>query len=118
MRHHWLHPGERIVWHALANRGDADHRQVGGRLYLTDRRLVFEPALVERITQESPWEAPRAGLEVTIGPGSWGTDLPVLRDLALRHHLHVRRLDGDEEDFLLPEVGPELAAMADGPPGR
>lgn len=112
MRHHWLHPGERVVWHALANRGADNTRQVGGRLYLTDRRLVFEPALLERVTQERPWEAPLAGLEVALGPGSWTTEAPVVREVALRHHLHVRRLDGAEEDFFLAHVGAELAALA------
>jgi hypothetical protein len=42
----------------MANRGSENARPVGGILYLTDRRLFFQPHILERATEEPTWEVP------------------------------------------------------------
>lgn len=108
----WRHPGEKVLWKALANRGPSDTRQVGGRLFVTDERLVFEPIVAERFAEARRWEASLDGLEVSMGPGSWRPRLPVLRPLALRYEVTVRTDDGREEHFFVTHVGEPLERLA------
>ena len=49
---------EAVVWQQLANRTQSANRAVGGRLYLTDTRLVFEPNRVDAATGGSRWSVP------------------------------------------------------------
>lgn len=108
LRHHWLGEGERILWHGVANRGADNTRQVGGILYLTDRRLFFEPHILERVTQEQEWQAPVADVRMSLGHGSWDPHIPILRDVALRYRLEVIEPDGSIEDFFLTHLGEPL----------
>jgi hypothetical protein len=112
LRHHWLRPGETILWHGMANRGADNTRQVGGNLYLTDQRLFFQPHLLERVTQEEVWQAPIADVRMNLGRGSWDPDVPVVREIALRYHLEVIQKDGSLEDFFLTHLGEPLERMA------
>jgi len=112
LRHPWLDEGEQILWQGMANRGPDNTRQVGGTLYLTDRRLYFQPHLLERVTEEERWQAPRSDLRLSLGPGSWDPHLPVVRDIALRYHLEVIEADGSLEDFFLTHLGEPLERVA------
>lgn len=112
LRHRWLNPGENVLWHAMANRGPDNTRQVGGILYLTDQRLLFEPNVIERFTDERPWEIPVRQAEMTLGRGLWEPHLPVLRDIALRFHLRVKAPDGATEDFFVTHAGEPLERLA------
>jgi hypothetical protein len=113
VRHPWLEEGEKILWDAIANRGPDDTRQVGGILYLTDRRLYFKPHILERFAEEPVWEAPVGRVRLSIGPGPWSPHVPVLRDIAARYHLEVTEGDGSVEDFWLPHLGEALERLAD-----
>ncbi|MGO8872912.1 MAG: hypothetical protein ACLQPH_16210 [Acidimicrobiales bacterium] len=117
VRHRWLRPAEHVVWHGLANRGPGDTRQVGGRLFVTDQRLVFEPIIMERFAQEQPWEGPVDQVELTIGPGSRDPHVPILRDIALRYEIIVTTPDGDEEHSFVTHVGEPLTRRAGGDHG-
>ncbi|MFI5716796.1 hypothetical protein [Nocardia sp. NPDC051750] len=45
-----LTASETITWKRLANRTQSAHRAVGGRLYLTGERILFEPSHFDALT--------------------------------------------------------------------
>ncbi len=49
--------GEEVRWEARANRFQQRFRSVGGRVYLTDRRLVFAPTKFEEKIVGRAWSA-------------------------------------------------------------
>jgi hypothetical protein len=49
-----LQPGEEIVWSARANRAQGG-RAVGGKLYVTDRRMMFAPNRIEQRLKGCEW---------------------------------------------------------------
>src|SRR5437763_16516063 len=48
-------PDEQVVWSQLANRTQSSARAVGGKLFLTDRRLVFCPHWVDAAMRGRMW---------------------------------------------------------------
>jgi hypothetical protein len=116
MLHRWLRPGERILWHGMANRGREDTRPVGGRLFVTDQRLYFKPAPLERFAEEVPWEAPATGATTTFSAGPWRPRFPLFRKISLRHRVRVELPDGDAEDFRVTRLGEALVRLARGAP--
>jgi hypothetical protein len=65
-----LEPGEEIRWEARANRFQQKIRSVGGRLYLTDRRLIFAPSRFETRVGGRAWSAGLHELERAFAGGS------------------------------------------------
>lgn len=65
-----LEPGEEIRWEARANRFQQKIRSVGGRLYLTDRRLIFAPNKFETRIGGKPWTSRLLDLEQAFSDGS------------------------------------------------
>ncbi len=55
--------GEEVHWDARANRFQNKIRSVGGRIYLTDRRLVFAPNKFEEKIGGHAWCAELADLD-------------------------------------------------------
>lgn len=53
-----LADGEPVLWQHLANRTQSANRAVGGRLYLTPHRLLFEANRVDAATGGRPWSVP------------------------------------------------------------
>jgi hypothetical protein len=49
--------GEEVHWEARANRFQQRFRAIGGRVYLTDRRLVFAPTKFEEKIVGRAWSA-------------------------------------------------------------
>ena len=49
--------GEEVCWEARANRFQQGIRSIGGRIYLTERRLVFAPNKVETRIGGRAWDA-------------------------------------------------------------
>lgn len=52
-----LEQGEELRWQRSANRTRGS-RAIGGRLFLTSRRLVFMPNRVDALFTARPWAAP------------------------------------------------------------
>jgi hypothetical protein len=92
-----LEPDERLEWSARANRMQG-LRAVGGRLFLTNRRLVFARTRIEKFLRGSEWSAELGDLASASKYG-W-------RKIA------VERADGQVERFVVlsPE---ETAAIID-----
>lgn len=55
--------GEKVRWEARANRFQNGIRAIGGRIYLTDRRLVFAPNKFEKKIAGRAWSAQLADLD-------------------------------------------------------
>lgn len=55
--------GEEVRWEARANRFQQKIRSIGGRIYLTDRRLVFVPNKFEEKVAGRAWNARLADLD-------------------------------------------------------
>jgi hypothetical protein len=100
----------------MANRGREDTRPVGGRLFVTDQRLYFTPAPLERLAEERPWEAQLAGVRTSFSPGPWRPRFPPFRKISLRHAVRVELPDGRVEDFRLTRLGEPLVRLARGAP--
>ncbi|HEX4669608.1 MAG TPA: hypothetical protein VH275_06505 [Solirubrobacterales bacterium] len=62
--------GEEVRWEARANRFQHGVRAIGGRIYLTDRRLVFAPNKFEEKVAGRAWSAQLADLDTTFVKGA------------------------------------------------
>ena len=101
-------PAERVVWSQLANRVQSSHRAVGGKLFLTDRRLVFCPQWVDGATGGKTWDASLATVAAVGTAPKRGR----------RERLRIEIADGDEELFVVnrvAEVVSRLDAARQGP---
>jgi hypothetical protein len=116
--HPSLGTGESILWHALANWGDDNTRQVAGRLFVTNRRIVFVPNAFERFTGEPSWECLTPDAGVSISPGSWTTRVPVIRSIALRSHVTVTCPGFERQHFWLTSIPAVLKERMRGLPIR
>jgi len=96
----------------MANHGPWNARSVAGHLYLTDRRLIFRPTWIERLTQERGWETTVHTGMIAIGPGQWPTRIPVIRHFALRYEIDVLSADGSEEHFFVTHLGAPIESIA------
>lgn len=94
-----LEPGEEIRWEARANRFQLKIRSVGGRLYLTDRRLIFAPNKFESRVGGKVWSDRLRDLEQAFSDGSIRTVRVVTRG-------------GQGQRFVVGEKG-ETAATID-----
>jgi len=91
--------GEEVRWEARANRFQNKIRAIGGRIYLTDRRLVFAPHK----------------FDAKIGGRLWSANLINLERAFVRGPMKTVRIvasNGEEQRFVIwPRV--EAAAMID-----
>ena len=93
-----LESGETLVWEKRANH-TAGVRAVGGKLYLTDRRLVFESRGIGR--GGKLWSTPLSEVvRVTVAD----RELTGVFSGGLTNRLRVELASGDEELFVVPKV--------------
>ena len=91
---------ETVLWKRAANRTQSDRRAVGGRLFLTTSRLLFEPNRLDAVTGGENWSAPLASIRsVGIEPRD-GNRLSG----GLRARLRLDLADGDTELFVVNHV--------------
>ncbi len=90
-----------IVKRGLAANRDQNGRAVGGRLFVTDKRLLFQPNRIDSVTGGKAWtcdlgEIAAVGASPRDGrPFSGG----------LRTRLRVETKDGDVERFVMNHLG-------------
>lgn len=72
--------GEEVHWEARANRFQNRIRSIGGRIYLTDRRLVFAPTKFEERIAGRAWSARLADLDRAYAAGPMKTVRVIARD--------------------------------------
>jgi hypothetical protein len=100
-------PDERIVWSQLANRVQSSHRAVGGKLFLTDRRLVFCPHWVDAALGGKAWSLPVADI-AGVGITPKGGDLFAG---GLRDRLRIELVEGGEQLFVIKHLDDVVARL-------
>lgn len=95
-----LAASETITWQRSANRTQSANRAVGGRLYLTGERLLFEPNHIDALTGGRSWNSALADM-VEIG-----TQAPTGEKFngGLRTRLRIGLRDGTTELFVVNGV--------------
>jgi hypothetical protein len=92
-----LRDSESLIFRCRANRS-VGRRALGGHLYLTNQRLVFEPRLIDRLlSREGLLEVPLTRVAAAdVAPRGAG-----LFDGSRRRRLRVREIDESEELFVV-----------------
>jgi hypothetical protein len=106
-----LEPGESVTWSRRANRFQGS-RGVGGRLVLTDRRLVFSPHRFDAALAGSVWQAAFDQVS-SVGIEPRGSAHKALFGGGLRKRLRVRTGDGGEELFVVNKLDQVLESLAE-----
>ena len=96
--------GENIVWHRNANREQTSLRQGGGRLFLTNHRLLCGPNRCDDATGGDPWSCATTDIAaVAVEPSR--SALPFFgRTAQLRRRLRVEPRSGNAELFVVSRV--------------
>jgi hypothetical protein len=104
-----LEAGETLRWKALANRVLSPAVTSGGRLVVTDRRVLFQPNRYDMMLGREVWERP---LDVVTSVEVVGRDAAVFA-AGMRRRLGIRTADGLEVFVVnrLKKKVPELRAL-------
>ena len=105
---HPLLPGEVVQDAWLANHTQHAQRAVGGRLFLTSHRLLFEPNSIDAALAGQPWAAPLGSIDRA---GVTGIDLSQFFGGGLRRRLVVAFTDGSEALFVVNGAARKAAAI-------
>lgn len=109
-----LEPGEQVVESWFANHTQHAQRATGGRLYLTDRRLTFEPHGLDRALAGKTWSVP---LKQIVEVGTTPVDLRHFFGGGLRRRLKVVLRDGSEWYFVLNKLNARVETIRAALPG-
>lgn len=99
--------GEQVGWDCLANRQQDGWRAVGGKLYLTNQRIIFCPHFLERVLGGKKWSTPLDDITDATTEAPDGEPLSG----GLRPRLALLLQDGSRELFVvnnLNETVPRL----------
>jgi hypothetical protein len=106
LRSFWVAPPVAMLERALLWEHGASHfqrrRLVGGRLYLTDKHLVFQPNRLEVAARAKPWSVELHEI-AAVGPESW-----------LRRRLRIDVTDQPSHCFFVTGIdrtGEQLVAL-------
>ena len=95
------------VWNCGANRQQGGIRQVGGRLFLSDQRLVFQPTRLDSVTRGKRWAVSRGQVaELSVSARQAG-----LNPAGLRNRLRVSQIDGEVDVFVVNHLDAVLARL-------
>jgi hypothetical protein len=104
-----LEQGETLTWSRRANRFQGS-RAVGGRLAITDRRLMFAPHRFDAALVGKRWEA-RLDEIRTAGIEPRGSSVKGLFGGGMRKRLRIRTSAGEEEHFLVNKIDQVLESL-------
>jgi hypothetical protein len=101
-------PGNEVwVWKHAANRAQNGIRQVGGRLFLSEQRLLFQPNRFDAVTRGERWAVSRDQVaEVSVSARQ-----PGLNAAGFRNRLRVSQLDGEVDVFVVNHLDDVLARL-------
>jgi hypothetical protein len=104
-----LEPGESPIAAWNANRFQGS-RAVGGKLFLTQRRLLFTPHRIDTLLRGQPWEA-RLDEPATAGIEPRASGKKAGFGGGLRKRLRIRSAGGAEELFVVNKLDEVLARI-------
>jgi hypothetical protein len=105
-----LEADERIRWQSTAGRSLNRWITSGGRLIVTNQRVLFQPNRFDVITGKKPWECP---LTSVTGLYSLDRDPTVLAG-GLRKRLEIQTLDG-AETFVIDQLNDKIQTLRELP---
>lgn len=94
-----LHAGEKVLWSERANRLQHKLRAVGGRVYLTNQRLIFGRSRLESLLRGEEWSTPLTD----IAAATAAEDLLV--------NLCIEMVDGKVERFRIANRDQSVAVI-------
>jgi hypothetical protein len=102
-----LEPGEIVqqAWPANHSRGT---RAVGGKLFLTDLRLIFAPNAVDRLTGQGDWSC---SLKDVTAVGIADRTIETPFSGSIRKRLRIATSGGEEEFFVVNHAEDKVAAL-------
>ncbi len=96
-----LASGEHILWQRLANRQQGPNRSMGGRIFLTELRVIFLPNRVDEATGGIAWCRDLSDIAaVTVEPRHFGVPF-VTANVGLRKRLRIEARDAAVDLFLV-----------------
>ncbi|MGE5335976.1 MAG: hypothetical protein ACM3JL_00965 [Nitrososphaerota archaeon] len=87
-----LAPGEEVRWKAYANRVLSGASTAGGRLFVTDRRVFFQPNRVDAVLGRKVWESSLEGVTTVETVGRDG----LVFAGGTRKRLGIKTAEGEE----------------------
>lgn len=99
-----LRPGEEILWRRNANYEQTALRYLGGKLFLTDRRLIFLPHRLDEATGGRSWACELTDISaVGVEPAQLSAPFFGLA-ARMRRRLRVEMRSGQNELFVVSRV--------------
>lgn len=98
-------PQEQVVWSQGANRVQPSGRAVGGKLFLTNHRLVFCPHWVDGAIGGKTWDAPLATV-AAVGTAPKGG-----KRGGLRERLRIELSGREEELFVVNRLADVVSRL-------
>lgn len=92
--------GETVLWSRFANRTQSEYRAVGGKLFLTNQRLLFSPHFIDHLTGGEKWSVDLVSIQ-TIDKQPEGGDL---FGGGLRDRLRISLHNGGVELFVVNDL--------------
>jgi hypothetical protein len=104
-----LAQSETISWNQAANRTQSSGRAVGGRLFLTQQRLVFEPGRFDAAFGGAAWQAPLIAIRAV------GSQAPGGQTFGggLRTRLRLDLADGGVELFVVNHLDDVILVISE-----
>jgi hypothetical protein len=94
-----LLPGETVRYTYAANRANS-WRSIGGRLSVTDKRMVFRPHRVDALFHAQPWSC---RLQDVASVNVAAKQLNA-KEMGVRNRLQITLQDGHQEKFLVRDL--------------
>ena len=98
--------GEEVVYSRLANRMQGS-RAVGGKLFLTDQRILFCPHRIDGLLAGKQWSV-ETGDVAEVGVEPKGSGKASKFGGGLRDRLRIRTRDGSEDLFVVKQLEEEV----------
>ncbi|WP_194820343.1 hypothetical protein [Nocardia sp. XZ_19_385] len=102
-----LADSETVTWKHFANHSQSRNRAIGGRLYLTQTRLLFEPNQLDGATGGRSWHAPLGAIRAVGAQEADGS----LFNGGLRRRLRLELSDGSVELFVVNKLDEVLGIL-------
>jgi hypothetical protein len=121
LAHSEAQAGEQVVWSCFASRtegfGEATEREIGGKLFLTDQRLLFSPHLLDYAQGGERWATPLDAIcKVDVQPLGEGRILITGRTSfggAVRDRLRINLQNGNKEVFFVTCLKDKIQRISD-----
>lgn len=108
-----LAPGEGVLWSCKANRQQSPSRHVGGRIFLTQDRVIFSPHRLDEVTGGRQWAAEKTDVvSVSTEPARLVLPSPG-RMPRMRRRLRIQTRSGPINLFVVNRLDEKVKVLED-----